>query len=110
VEIHSSSLYIAPSSQPAPSTTQANNPKPESQTTPAYDEVKKATQPSSNDQFADAAQKKQALQLPHLSTANESNTPLDTATKKALTEYKNISSQIPQQQINSTLSGIDFYA
>jgi len=109
VEIHNSSLYIAPSGQ---STNRSSN---TAQSNDALDKSNNAQQRdnsplSSSDEFAVAAQKRQAQQLAVLAPPDTNNEPLDTRTAKALDTYASTYNQIPQQQIASTITGIDFYA
>jgi len=112
VEIHSSSLYIAPSGQTAQSTNRSSN---AAQSNDALDKSNNAPQRdnsplSSSDEFVAAAQKRQAQQLATLAPPNTNNEALDTRTAKALDAYASTYNQIPQQQIASTITGIDFYA
>jgi len=109
VEIHNSSLYIAPSGQ---NTNSSSN---TAQSNDALDKSNNAQQRdnsplSSSDEFAAAAQKRQAQQLAVLAPPDTSKEPLDTRTAKALGTYASTYNQIPQQQIASTITGIDFYA
>jgi len=109
VEIHNSSLYIAPSGQ---NTNSSSN---TAQSNDALNKSNNAQQRdnsplSSSDEFAAAAQKRQAQQLAVLAPPDASKEPLDTRTAKALGTYASTYNQIPQQQIASTITGIDFYA
>jgi len=112
VEIHSSSLYIAPSGQTAQSTNRSGKLV---QSNDALNKTNNAQQRdnsplSSNDEFALAAQKRQSQQLAVLAPANTNNEPVDTRTAKALDAYASTYNQIPQQKIASTITGVDFYA
>ena len=113
MEIHSSSLYIAPSDQTAQSTNRSSNATQSS--SDALDKSNNAPQHnnsplSSSDEFAAAAKKRQTQQLVTLTPPDTNNEPLDTRTAKALDAYASTYNQIPQQQIASTITGIDFYA
>lgn len=105
VEIHSSSLYIAPSGQTTQSTSRSSNAAQLDNTLDKPNNVQQRL--SKSDEFATATQKKQTQQL--LVSAPPNNEALSTRTAKALGTYASTYNQIPQQQIASTITGIDFY-
>lgn len=110
MEIHSSSLYIAPGNQSTQnSSSNAARPN-ETLDAPNNTQQRNNTPLSSSDEFAAAAQKRQTQQLTLLASPNTNNEPLDTRTAKALGAYVSAYNQIPQQQIASSITGIDFYA
>ncbi len=110
MEIHSSSLYIEPASsrQQKPSTN-TSQPRPDSET--HSKSTLNSTAPSSNQQFANAVEKKRAQELvaPSALSDNTPSEPIDIRASKALNTYSSTFNQLAQQQIDATVSGIDFF-
>jgi hypothetical protein len=110
VEIHSSSLYIEPASsrrQNTPAST--SQPKLNSEINDSNDLNRSPL--SSSEQFASAVAQKQdqELVLPPALSDNASSQSIDLRTRKALNTYSSTFNQLSQQQINATVSGIDFF-
>ncbi len=106
VKIHSSSLYIEPAgSRQSTSLPVIPVVRPDDKTnnTRNLDE----TPPSSNAQFAKAIVQKQAQEL--VATPSLSDNTLNIRTSKALNAYSSTFNQLSQQQIEMTVSGIDFF-
>jgi len=98
LEIHSSSLYIAPTPQSTPQPTEP--PKTEKERNKA--DTPSEAPLSTPEQFEGAATQ--------LASSNHQQAPLDTRTAKALDAYSSTFNQLPQQQIAATITGVDFYA
>ncbi|BCG64015.1 MAG: hypothetical protein methR_P1780 [Methyloprofundus sp.] len=110
MEIHSSSLYIEPASsrqQNTPANT--SQPKPDSETNDTSN--LNASPLSSTEQFASAVEQKRVQELvaPSALSDNSSTQPIDLRTNKALNTYSSTFNQLSQQQINASVSGIDFF-
>jgi len=108
LEIHSSSVYIAPAGTPAQKAKSASNLTPATVNISDREPDKKTATLSSNKEFATAVEKKQAQQLSLPSPNN--NQALDARTAKALGSYISTFNTTSQQTVSSSLTGIDFYA
>jgi len=108
LEIHSSSVYIAPTGTPAQSVSSSRNLTQATTNISDRDSVKKTSTLSSGKEFETAAEKKQTQQLT-LPTPNNTQ-PLNTRTAKALESYISTFNTASQQTVSSSLTGIDFYA
>ena len=110
MEIHSSSLYIEPASSRQQNTSvNTSQPKPDSET--QGNSTLNSASPSSNEQFANAVEQKRAQELVAPSALSD-NTPsqsIDIRASKALNTYSSTFNQLAQQQIDTTVSGIDFF-
>ncbi|NOQ17559.1 MAG: hypothetical protein GQ581_10915 [Methyloprofundus sp.] len=110
MEIHSSSLYIEPAGFRQQNTS-VNTPPPKPDNEPNNTNKFDSAPLSSNEQFENAAEQKRAQELvagPAVSD-NSSAQPIDIRTSKALNTYTSTFNQLPQQQIDATVSGIDFF-
>lgn len=99
MEIHSSSLYIAPSPQGTVHPAEVAESDKERSKTDNPPERPLSTP----EQFASAAKQQ-------LANAHNQPAPLDIRTAKALDTYTSTLNQLPQQQIAATITGVDFYA
>jgi len=108
LEIHSSSVYIAPAGTPAQNTRSSSNLTPATVNISDRDPVKKTSTLSSGKEFETAVEKKQAQQLT-LPSPNNTQA-LDTRTARALGSYISTFNTVSQQKVSSALTGIDFYA
>ncbi len=107
MEIHSSSVYIAPAGIPAQDAKPSGNVTPATTSISEPDKLKNTSAISSGQAFETAAEKKQAQQL---SLPSAKTQPLDTRTAQALSRYISTFNTVSQQTAASSLTGIDFYA